>query len=307
MSDTKNLELTYTGIAVGSGGVAAVSTVAGALAERNVDHTLVYLWIDDDWSVYKTPKAITSICWPDRSSSETYCLSADGYIVTIYEDGDQNTQIDAADEGPSDLVIMKEMRAIEEEYYVVGMARHAYRSRKPQGKWQPIDKTCFVPRAKRNKAIGFTSIDGFGAQECYAVGYEGEIWVFDGTIWTQELSPANVLLTRVACDRRMGTVWIAGLAGTVIVGRRGQWRILKQTATSNDFWGLEVFGDTVYLSSDGGVYAVDGDDLNVMRLDKRRNYTTSYLATNGAELWSVGDKDIYKTTNGRTWERLPAP
>lgn len=307
MSDTKDLDLTYTGIAVGHGGVAAVSTVAGDLAEKNVDHTLVYLWMDDEWSVYKTPKAITSISWPNIGSSETYCLSADGYIVTIYEDRDQITQIDAGEEGPSDLVIMKEMRTIGDEYYVVGMARRAYRSKKPQGTWQPIDKTCFVPRAKRDMVIGFAGIDGFGTEECYAVGYEGEIWAFNGTIWTREQSPTNVLLTKVACDRRTGIVWIVGLAGTVIVGRRGQWRTLEQTATSNDFWGVEVFGDSVYLSSDGGVYTVEGDDLNVILLDKKRKYTTSYLATNGAELWSVGDKDIYRTTNGRTWTRLPAP
>lgn len=307
MSDTKDLELTYTGVSVASNGVAVVSTVIGDLAEQNIDHTLVYFWIERDWSAYKTPNAITSMCWPKTGNSETYCLSADGKVFTIYEDAAEFVVIDDSEEGPSDLVIMKEIRLIDDKYYVVGMARRAYHSTNPKIGWQAIDSTCFVPRAKRHEVIGFSSIDGFNARECYAVGHNGEIWVFDGNLWTKEQSPTNVLLTKVVCDRLHGKVWIVGLAGTVIVGREGEWEIFEQTATKSDFWGVEAFRDMIFMSTDDGVYQVDGNELRFLRLEKKRSYTTSYLSTNGAELWSVGDKHIYRTNDGVRWARVPAP
>jgi len=308
MSDTKDCNLTYTGISLGNQGVAALSTVIGELAEKNIDHTLLYFWINDDWSVYETPKAITSICWSKEKIQETYCLSADGHIITISDDGEKSIQIDNGDEGPSDLVIMKDICFIEDSYYAVGMARHVYKSKLPKLKWGNIDSSCFVPRVNRKSVIGFSSIDGFNAEECYAVGYEGEIWRFDGISWIQEQSPTNIFLSKVICDRRKGIVWIVGLAGVVIVGRYSEWRILHQTTTRNDFWGVEVFADSVFISGDDGVFKVDRDDLRVCLLDKkRRKLTTGYLASSSEELWSVGDKDIYRTKDGSGWERIPAP
>ena len=308
MSDTKEFDLTYTGISLSSTGVAALSTVIGELAEKNIDHTVVYFWEENEWSFYKTPKAITSINWPNNTTNQTYCLSADGYFITVTDDDENSIQIDDGIEGPSDLVIMKELRLIGDDYFAVGMARHAYRSKAPQAIWHSIDTECFVPRSKRNKVIGFTSIDGFNAKECYAVGYDGEIWRYDGHGWHQEQSPTNVLLSKVVCDRHTGIVWIVGLAGTVVLGRHNEWRIFPQNSTSNDFWGVEAFAESVFLSGDSGVYKVDDENLIKCRLDKRRRkWTTSYLAENSRELWSVGDKDIYRTSDGQIWERLPAP
>ena len=306
MNDTKKLDLTFTGVAVGNDGAAAISAVIGELAERNVDHTIVYVWIGDEWGDFNSPKAVTSMCWPQGDGAEIYALTAGGSIITILEEGEETSQLDDGAEGPNDLVIMKEMRLIGDYYFAVGMARHAYRAKNPRGKWKAIDKSCFVPRANRNSVVGFTGINGFNPQECYAVGYAGEIWRFDGSRWNQEHSPTNVLLTKLACDPQSGMVWIVGLVGTVIVGRHGQWRILEQTTTSSDFWGVEVFGGSVYLSSDDGVFVVEKDEIVRLHIDKSKP-TTSFLSANGGELWSVGDKDIFQSVDGRQWNRVPVP
>jgi hypothetical protein len=305
-SDTNELDLVYTGISINQDGHAALTTVAGELAERDIDHTLLYFWSDEEWDVVKTPKAIISVLWPD-GASEIHCLAADGFVLTITEDDELTAQIDTGDEGPSDLVIMKEIRSIGDRILAVGMARHAYRCKNPQGKWEAIDADCFVPRAKRNSVIGFFSIDGFSAKDCYAVGHEGEIWHFDGKTWRQNVSPTNVLLTKVACDATTGTVWAVGLVGTILRGQSGQWAEFRNSLTKGDFWGLAIFAGTVFVASEQGVFKVVGDDLEAVKLSAKTPVTTSYLAASSKEIWSVGDKDIFRSADGVRWKRLKGP
>ena len=116
------------------------------------------------------------------------------------------------------------------------------------------------PREERKRGVEFHAITGFNESSIFAVGQYGEIWHFDGRTWTQEDSPTSVALTRATVASK-GRVFVAGMAGTVLRGRRGQWAVAAEGTTSEDFWGLVEYVPDIYLSNYSGVFRLIDDDL----------------------------------------------
>ena len=87
--------------------------------------------------------------------------------------------------------LMREIRAVAGRHaYAVGTGRQVYR-RKAPGEWKCIDAWSQVD-SKELLDYSFESIDGFSDNEIYAVGWEGEIWSYDGKKWTRLGSPTNL-------------------------------------------------------------------------------------------------------------------
>jgi hypothetical protein len=306
MSDTVDLDLEFAGVFVQSQSWVIVLAVVRKLVDENVDHTLVYYRYADAWYLHKTDRAVTSACFPGGSAPEMALLSADGIVTRLKKGGKTEEIIDASDDGPSDLVIMRHLAEIDETLFAVGMARHAYRKARGDTAWERIDDTCFVPRANRTVSVGFYCVDGFSATDVYAVGYKGEIWTFDGKRWLMRTSPTNVALTNVVCDHASSRVVIAGLAGTILIGRDDQWEELPHSETKADFWGMTSHNDRVYISSDDGVFELNGRSLKKVQLPEDQATTSFVSARNGA-MWSVGAKDIFETAVPLKWNRVQNP
>ena len=97
--------------------------------------------------------------------------------------------IDNSDEGPQNLGDLQEIRTIGSRAYVVGMSRTAYRC-DGEDRWVRIEKGLRCPKGDDSDA-GLTSIHGFRENDVYAVGWEGEIWHFDGKRWAELDSPTT--------------------------------------------------------------------------------------------------------------------
>jgi hypothetical protein len=155
-------------------------------------------------------------------------------------------------------------------------------------------------------AVGFNDIDGTSAVNLFAVGYQGEIWHFNGRVWRQEDSGTDVTLTRVKCGAR-GRVYACGLSGTLLVRKASRWHRLETDDVDEDFWGIALFKNQLWLSSDQALYVLKERVLKKVSPANRPSLSTYFLDTNGHTLWSVGEKDIAVSKDGRRWQRIEPP
>jgi len=159
------------------------------------------------------------------------------------------------------------------------------------------------PGRQEDGIVGFTSIAGLGAEGMVAVGWRGEIWVFDGTVWTLEGSPTNSNFNDVSVGAD-GTVVVVGDKGGLVIGRPGQWRSLEISTTLN-LQGVCHFGDEVFICSSFELFRLIGDDLmRETRYGEAEPPGTCMNLEAGAQsVFSQGEKDIYKFESGQ-WSRV---
>ena len=303
--DTSRLDLEFTGIYLHSDALATLTAETAELSEKNIDHALLYFYMSGKWYGLKKPDAIVSACALQLNPPQLYFLSPNGRVYKRIQGQDSVEVIDKNDDGPSDLLQMKAMRLIGGELYVVGMARRAYK-RGPDGVWQAIDGSCFVPRGERKESLGFNAVAGQGPTNIYAVGYKGEIWHFDSRVWHQELSPTNLTLTCIVCESN-GSVFAAGLSGILLVKQGQKWEVLPQTKTKDNFWGMVAFRGAIYVSTQSGIFKVVGQDLEPVALTSMPAPSSGLLGSTTSTMWSVGNKDIFSTSDGLSWVRINNP
>jgi len=206
-----------------------------------------------------------------------------------------------SDESPARRGELREIRAVAgESVYAVGIGRQVYQ-RVGTDRWTCIDQA-IRPQGDEVMTTNFESIDGFGRDELYAVGWEGEIWWYDGQSWRSVDSPTNLALYKVRCGGD-GFVYACGQAGTILRGRRDSWEALQHDAHKHDFWGLAWFNDRLYLSSTTFVYElVDGEPSRVDYGDDPLLSCYHLDAADGI-LLSTGAEDL-ATFDGTTWKSV---
>ncbi len=166
------------------------------------------------------------------------------------------------------------------------------------------------PARSRNTTKGkdlaetcFHSIDGFTESELYAVGWDGEIWHYNGTEWFQLVSPTNLALYKVICALD-GNVYACGQLGILLRGRHNKWAVLDQELTKEDLWGLAWFNDQLFASSSHFVYKLMGDTLRRADMGPIKPPSTCHqLSAADGLLWSIGAKDVMQF-DGQTWSRI---
>jgi len=305
MPRTKRHNHTYTGVCIYERNRVYVPAISDKLAEEGMAHTLVFRWRDDSWVHNPIDNDTSSLCTVEEPDLKVLNLGIDGEITLFTSAGFATERVDDSDEGPNDLLQLRAIRPIGKRVYAAGLGRHVYRRNGPAD-WIAIDAGVFVPRARRTDPVGFEAIDGLQESAIYAVGYLGEIWFYDGQRWIQQDSPTNVVLNCVRC-RRLDEVYAAGMRGTLLRGVNGAWEVLEQEETEEDFWGMTLFQDRVYLANYDGIFRVDGDTLTRVEMDLGPKFTTAYLDAKDGVMWSVGQKHLAVTEDGITWRDIPRP
>lgn len=304
--EENNLELTYTGIFVNNKNHIVLPTIVDEFADDNRDHALVYHRIDNEWVQHLIENSICGVTAINIPSTKVFNVGIDGYVIIASIPGGESTEIvDSSENGPNYSETLRCVRIIGGKIFTAGMARQVYK-REKNGVWNRLDKGVYVPRGQRSSAVGFLDIGGFSEKDIYAVGYKGEIWHFNGSSWHQEDSPTNIALTCVVCDDS-ANIFIAGMSGTVIWGRKGGWQVIDNDITEEDFWGISFFKKNIYLSNYDGIYCIFGDSLKKIDMGLNKVITTAYLHSDHEVLWSVGQKDIVMTVDGRKWTIVDNP
>jgi hypothetical protein len=234
--------------------------------------------------------ATAGMCVVKRPAEKLVVVSPSGQVLT-YVGGDQTSETITPE--PFEL---KACRAIVGYAYACGMKRQVYR-RAGEGRWTAMH----APEGDGRRVYGFEAIDGFSEEELYAVGWNGEIWQRVKTKWSERSSPVNRILTAVVCADD-GIVYAAGQHGTLVVGRRESWRVLKQDDVIDDFWDLCWFNEKLYVAAMSGLYQLDGEDLVPVDFGKDAPRSCYKLTAAQGIMWSIGQENLF-SFDGSRWTR----
>lgn len=244
------------------------------------------------------------LCLQTRPETALLMLGHDGRVVRWGAKDFSEEHVDAAGDGPRLRGGMREIRAIGDRAYAVGMGRRVYRC-DGEARWVRIDAGVRVA-AQDESGAGFNSIDGFGADALFAAGWHGELWRFDGAQWAQEPSPTSLALHRVVCAGD-GVVYAAGQQGTLLVRRDARWQALVQDLTRQDFWGACWFADRLFLCTAKALFVLDGEALQEITLAPEMTRTAGFhrLSASAEAIWAVGDRIAIRSTDGMHWREMP--
>jgi hypothetical protein len=150
---------------------------------------------------------------------------------------------------------------------------------------------------------GFNSIDGFSQRDLYAVGFEGEIWSYDGKTWTQIDSPTSVPLQPVLCAPD-GNVYAAGNSGTLLKGRGSAWQVIDLGDFDETIWDICWFKERLYIGASRDLLVLGPSGATSVNMPLQAPRTFGHFATNGEVLWSIGQKTLVYTHDGNTWTEV---
>lgn len=275
--------------------------VEDAKAEQGIDHAIIFQRYQGAWHKLEiNEKLISCTAW--TLSDKKFLAVAENGMVTVLEGGMVISECIALGEhSPSANGPLIEVRAVANGHaYAVGTARQAYR-KEGEDNWVRLDQTCKPSSGEKRAEVCFHSIDGFAKNDIYAVGWNGEIWHYDGQSWEQKTSPTNLSLFKVRCCGD-GYVYACGQLGTIIKGRDDTWEVLEQEETEESLRGLAYFKGEVYISSVHFVYKISEKGLK--QIDIYHN-PISCLELDAIDdlMISVGAKDVF-LFDGITWTKL---
>lgn len=184
------------------------------------------------------------------------------------------------------------------QWLAVGTGRQAYR--RNASDWERVDRSC-KPRSPEERAeVAFLSVDGFHDGEAYAVGWNGEVWTFDGISWLQRPSLTNLSLHGVTCAQD-GAVYACGQVGTILKGRGDSWAAVDHTDTEEDLRDICWHVGSVYVCSTNLLYRVRG--RLVEQVADAPIASTGRLDVCDDVLLSTGLKEVW-TLDGSRWTKL---
>ncbi len=270
-----------------------VSARVAEMEARGADHDVLLFRVGGKWSALPLAEPIAALNWDGAS---VQALTIDGLNYVVSASGVVKEVLDASADGPGRTQAIMGGAVIEGKAYACGMTRQVYR-RDVHG-WARADAG-----ARLNDVVGFKAIAGVSESELYAVGFGGEIWSFDGAVWTQEDSPTSVKL-ECAVIGPDGDVYAAGGRGVVVRGRKGRWEVLENQASEDTIWDATVSSGRTCFSSDRGVRVVsENGAVEKLTTPFDGKITFGNLASSEGQLWSVGRLDI-ALFEGGAWSLL---
>lgn len=189
---------------------------------------------------------------------------------------------------------------VAEQVYAIGMGRQVYLREQPD-RW--IARHGNMLSTQPPDVVGLQTIVGSRVDNVFAAGWGGEIWHFDGNKWTQEDSPTNHILG-AGISASDGSIVFCGRNGTVVLGKKGMWRVLD-IDERDDLWSVAEFRGELYFSSQASLYRLVGEELEsvIPEVDAFRGTYYSLQVVDG-HLFSFGERDVL-IFDGSDWSRVP--
>lgn len=271
----------------------------------NTEYTLLYGW---DLTMEGGPWGAWTLQWPTASMTVSLHPVEQACVVSPYGDAffvgshlENEERICTPDSDPLDRGHIRHVRTIGDRTFAVGMGRQVYR-REDLGQWTCLDQAI---RPAIGETKGFESIDGFSTSDLYAVGWDGEIWHYDGSTWSQKNSSTDRVLTGVLCTEE-GVVYAWGRRGLLLRGRGDDW----EHVTGEDFiWSISdlcAFEGELYVATASDLYRLEGRTLTALTevdFGGEKPGAFDKLSARNGMLWSMAGKCIYALEDG-IWRRI---
>ncbi len=270
------------------------------LTEKGAAFSVLVTWHNGQWYQIQNKWGCPSICVVRHPKEQAVAIGEMGQAYVTGQKDDHEETVSDGKEKPENRGTLRCVRSIEGKAYAVGMDRQVYR-RDDARRWTCIDQSMRPPQ-ESEEVLGFEGIDGFSSKDIYAVGWEGEIWHYDGKTWEAIDSPTNTILTNVCCAGD-GKVYACGRRGLLVRGRGRDWEVVDHDTVKQDLWGLAWYRNALYLATTKSVYTLQGDDLKRVRMGDELARTCYHLSSADGVLWSVGAKDVL-AFDGKTWKRI---
>lgn len=282
--------------------LAMLALVSEESRSDNADRTYFLIWDSGEWEGFDAPKpwGVVSMCVCEHPIEQAIALGSGGQIFCVGSGQLSEEILEPKGDPPGERPTMRGIRSIGGKAYAVGMNRRVYR-RDEIDSWVRIDQGARPPRESDN-IVGFESIDGFNESDIYAVGWDGAIWQFDGSIWSELASPTNLVLSDVCCGGD-GLVYACARTGILLRGRDQKWEVVEHELDIGDIWNLAWFDGQLYLSTMRNVYTLHDDSLRPVDMGDDTPNTCFHLTARDGVLWSVGAKDVM-SFDGRHWTRI---
>jgi hypothetical protein len=288
----------YVGGAIRSKVLVYLAMAGDESAEQKIPLTHFVLWDQGTWrTCHERRWLLAGVAVAKQPLEQMIAVGEWGDVYCIGSRDTHDEHVASGKGGPKDRGPMRGVRRIGARIYAVGMDRQAYR-RETANQWSNIGP----PSDKSDEVHGFEAVDGFDESQIYAVGWEGEIWKYDGQAWSALPSPTNLVLTDVCCAGD-GSVYACGREGLLLKGRDQKWEILPANGVTHDFWSLAWFAERLWLASLYGLYVLGKDGPVPVDTGERKGITSYRLTVADGVLWSVGAKDVL-SFDGRTWTRI---
>jgi hypothetical protein len=200
---------------------------------------------------------------------------------------------------PRAKAMIRSVRCIDNHIYAVGMQRQVYK-RFDRSKWQWIGPDAKIPDGG---VRGFESIDGFNDRDLYVVGWEGEIWHYNGQNWTQNDSPTNLVLNAVLCIKGGRLAYACGQCGILLRWQMGKWEVVDHQASTLDFWDMAWFDGKLYISTMESLLCFDGETMEIIDFGIDHPGSCYHLSSIDGNLLSIGTNDIM-VFDGNDWRRI---
>jgi len=189
--------------------------------------------------------------------------------------------------------------------YVCGGGR-SLGKRLDKGKWKSFSKNFTLPK-NHVSTVGFHDFDGWGENDIYLGGTNGDFWHFDGRKAYQIALPTNEDITTICCGGD-GKVYLSGRGGIAFWGRNDVWEpviseVEGDLENSSPFRDMVWYEDKIWCTNDYGVWIIENGIFKKAHAPSWINECSGDLSVGDGVLLLSGFGGAAFCENG-TWHKL---
>jgi len=240
-----------------------------------------------------------SSCISTHPKEQGMLLGHNGGFSLIGNRDESSSSMSEEGLSPKDNMLFRAVCEVEGELYATAMGKQIFK-RNLNEEW--IDHS---PDVEDDNAVtGFEAIAGYTSSDLCAVGWDGEIWHYNGSNWEQSSSPTNLLLTDICLDHQ-GGYYACGRGGILLRKKKDQeWESIAHKQQKISFSAICVHEGILYAATYSGIYALREDDnLEPINFQVENVTTTGGLCSRDGVLCSWGAQDILLLEHDE-WKRL---